>query len=811
MTRDRCLDIAVTGVSARFPGCADLDKWWAALLAGQVLTGPLDRRELLDAGVPQELLDDPHYVPVRGYLSDADRFDHTLFRVSPRDAEMMDPQHRLMLEAAWAALEDAASAPHGEGPNGGGPTTAVFASGSGSGYLRSMLANGPLDPQILDQALHGTEPDFIASLISYKLGLTGPAIGVQTACSSSLVGLHLAVQALLNGDCDQAVVVAAGIDFPQAGHLHVPGGIQSASGACRPFDESADGVVAGSGVACVVLRPLADALADGPPVYGVILGTAINNDGSAKAGYYAPSVGGQEAVIRAALGTADVDAGSIGYLEAHGTGTRVGDPIEWSAASAALRGLGARPGQVALGALKANVGHLDAASGLAGLIKVLRVLAEGVVPPVAGFTRLNPLLETDGSPLYVPTEAQPWTGPQPRRAGVSSFGVGGTNVHVVVEQAVVEQAVVEQAPAAVPAPRPAPGPARLVLVSAADPQALDRAAARLGEHLTGNPADLADVAFTLATGRAALPERLAVAARTGAEIGQRLASGTGLVRGRVPVGGPAPAVFVFPGQGAQRPGMALPFVAALPGFEAALQSCLDAFDGELSGRLRRALLDSAFPAQELDATELAQPALFAVGHAAATALAGLGVVPVALAGHSLGEITAACFAGVFDLPDAARFVAARGRAMQECPAGAMVALGCDEEAARQLVADAGLDLEVAAVNGPESCVVAGAPGAAEAFQSWLAGRVFSRRLRTSRAFHTALIEPAVPRLAAELAGLRLHRPALPFAANLTGRLVPAGAEIQPGLFAEQARRPVRFGAAMAAIAERFPGAVVVEA
>jgi phthiocerol/phenolphthiocerol synthesis type-I polyketide synthase E len=794
MTRDRSLDIAVTGVSGRFPGCADIDQFWTALTAGRVLTTRLARHELIQAGVPENLVDDPDYVPVRGYLADADRFDNTLFRVSPRDAELMDPQHRLMLETAWAALEDA-------GQFNDVPTTAVYASGSGSGYLRTMLTAGPMDPQTLDQALHGTEPDFIASLISYKLALTGPAVGVQTACSSSLVGLHMAIQALLNGDCDQAIVVAAGIDFPQAGHLAMPGGIQSAAGDCRPFDQNADGVVAGSGAAAVVLRRLADAIEDEP--YGVILGTAINNDGAAKAGYYAPSVVGQEAVIRAALNAADVDADSIGFLETHGTGTRVGDPIEWSAASAALGGLGAQPGQVAIGALKANVGHIDSASGLASLIKALLVVKEGVIPPVAGFTGLNPLLETDGSPLYVPTEVQPWTGPQPRRAGISSFGIGGTNAHVIIEQA--------PKPAT---PRHNTGP-ELVLLSAADPDALTRAANRLGDHLRDKDPDLTDVSYTLVAGRATLSERLAVSGRTSAEVAERLAKGD-VVRGRRPADGPAPAVFVFPGQGSQYPGMALPF-AALPGFDAALDRCLGAFarsasgiDPALASKLRCALLDPQFPAAKLATTELAQPALFAVEYAAATALTELGVTPVALVGHSLGEITAACMAGVLSLSDAARFVAARGQAMQACPPGAMLALGCDEATACEFIAESGAELELASINAPASCVVAGTGEAVEAFRDWLADRVFSKVLRTSHAFHSELIEPAIPILARALSTVDLDSPGIPFASNATGELIPAGALVQPDIFVDQARLPVRFAEAMAAVGTRFPDAVVVE-
>nr|APD71786.1 type I polyketide synthase 3 [Streptomyces sp.] len=797
MARDRSLDIAVTGISGRFPGASDLAEWWTSLTAGRVLTTRYDKQRLRAAGVSDDLIDDPDFVPVHGHLPDADRFENTLFRVSPREAEMMDPQHRLMLECAWAALEDAATSPLDTTLS-----TGVYASASGSGYLRSMLAGGGLNPLTLEDAVHGNEPDFLASLISYKLNLSGPALAVQTACSSSLVAVHLAVQALLNGECDQALVVAAGVAYPQAGHLHVPGGIHSASGSCRPFDEHADGVVAGSGVACVVLRRLADALGDGPEPYGVVLGTAVNNDGAAKAGYYAPSVGGQEAVIQAALEAAEADGDSIGYLETHGTGTRVGDPIEWSAASSALRSAGAGAGQVAVGALKANTGHLDNAAGLAGLIKALLVVREGVIPPVAGFTRLNPLLETEGSPLYVPTEAAPWSGPEPRRAGVSSFGVGGTNVHVVIERA----------PA--PAPRPeadgAPEAGHLVLLSAADGEALTRSAGRLGRHLADHGPQPADVSRTLATGRAVLAERLAVAAHTTAELASRLTTGAGTVRGSRPAQGPAPLILAFPGQGSQYPGMALPFAQALPGFAAALADCLDAFEPELAGLLARALSDPDFPESELAPTRLAQPALFAVEYATATALSGLGLPPAALVGHSLGEITAACVAGVLELPDAARFVTLRGRAMQDCPEGAMLAIGCGESAACELMTASGLDLELAAVNSPDGSVVAGTPAMVEAFDAWLAGRVHTHRLRTRRAFHSSLIEPAVATLAEELSRIAVHPSELPWATN-SGRLVLPGAEVAPGGFAEQARDTVRFAQALDALAEHFPGAVVVEA
>ncbi len=797
MSRDRSLDIAVTGIAARFPGAPDLADWWSAVLAGHVLTRRYERAELLTAGVDPRLVDDPDHVPVHGHLTDADRFENALFRVSPREAEMMDPQHRLMLETAWAALEDAGCAPRSAEL----PTTAVFATASSSGYLRSMVASGRLDPLTLEDALHGTEPDFMASLISYKLGLTGPAIAVQTACSSSLVAVHLAVQALLNGDCDQALVVGAGIAHPQSGHLHMPGGIHSATGDCRPFDAEADGVVSGSGVAAVVLCRYDDTREEtGPEPYGVILGTAVNNDGSAKAGYYAPSIDGQEAVIRAAVSVADIPASSLGYLEAHATGTRVGDPIEWAAASAAYAGLGARPATIAVGALKATTGHLDNAAGVASLIKTLLVVKEAVIPPVAGFKQLNPLLETEGSPLYVPTEATAWTGPSPRRAGVSSFGVGGTNAHVIIEQAPTR-------------PRQEPAATReaghLLLLSGLDPAAADRSAARLAAHLDRHAPALGDVAVTLATGRAELPARLAVTARDTAEAVRRLASGRNTVRGTA-AETPTPAVVLFPGQGAQRAGMALPLQAALPDFATVLEDCLAAFPPATAGELRRALLDPDFPAERLAATDLAQPALFAVEYAAARALRALGVTPVALAGHSLGEITAVAVAGGFDLVEAARLVSMRGRAMADCPPGAMLALECDETTALALVARAGRRLELASLNAPESCVLAGSEGEVEAFRSWLGHQVHATRLRTSHAFHSELIEPALPPLAAALDELVPRCTTVPIAANRTGDILPAGTVLGTEYYLGQARDTVRFAESLAALARRYPGAVAIE-
>ncbi|MFF3209728.1 type I polyketide synthase [Streptomyces sp. NPDC002886] len=807
--RDPSLDIAVTGMAGRFPGAPDIDSWWQALLRAEILTSRLSRERLRADGEPDAVLDDPDYVPVRGLLEDADRFDHELFGISPREAELMDPQHRLMLEAAWSALEDAGCDPLTETR-----VTGVYASASSSAYLRAMLTSGTLDAVGVEEALRANEPDYMATRIAYRLGLTGPAMSVLTACSSSLVAVHLAVQALLNGECEQAVVVAAAVDFPQTGHVHLPGGILSASGECRPFDASADGALAGSGVVAVVLRPAENALDDGDDPYGVIIATAVNNDGSAKAGYQAPSAAGQEAVIRSALAAADIGADTLGYLEAHATGTRVGDPIEWSAASGVLRGLGAAPGQIAVGAVKANIGHLDAASGLVSLIKTLMVVREGQIPPVAGFRSLNPLLETDGSPLYVPTRRLDWTGSGPRRAGVSSFGIGGTNAHVLVEEPPVRTSG--------PAPSTADGDhgdvggaSRVLVLSAATPEGLDLAARRLADRLpalASTPLD--DVAHTLAAGRARLPYRAAVTGRTREELAAELRTVAGrTVRAAAT---PPPLVLLLPGQGSQRPGMAAPFRDALPGFASALDGCLGHFEPALAARLREALFDPEFPPAELARTELAQPALFCVEYAAATALTGLGPAPVALAGHSLGELTAAALSGVLTLADATALVTLRGRAMQACPSGAMVSLAAGEAEAVGLLDrfaaenGLGLHLELAAVNTSESTVLAGPADAVDAFVAWTGDAVSVRRLHTSHAFHTSMIDPAVRELGQAVAGLPLGRPRTAYLSNVSGRLVPAGGVVESGSFAEQARSAVRFADGLAAIARAHPDTVAVE-
>jgi len=796
MIRDSSKDIAVIGASFRFPGPRELDDWWNSILKGDVLTTRLSKEELIELGVPEFLTNDPEYIPVRGYLSDADRFDNKVFRVSHRDAEMMDPQHRLMLEASWCALEDA-----GYGKSENRPVTAVFASGSGSGYARTILSQGSLEPDLLEQVIHGTEPDFIASLISYKLNLTGPAVAIQTACSSSLVGLHLACQALNNGDCDQALVVAAGIAFPQGGYLHIPGGINSGTGICRPFDEKADGVVEGSGVACVVLRRLVDLPADVAELHGIILGTAINNDGDAKAGYFAPSISGQISVIQNALRNAKVDASSIGYLETHGTGTHIGDPIEWTATSEAYKELGAQKGQIAIGALKANIGHLDATSGLASLIKTMKVLKEGKIPPLANFNALNPFMEADNSPLCIQNGKEHlWPTKGLRRAAISAFGIGGTNAHIIVEQP----------PQAEHKEPKSEGCLQLIQLSAGDPEALNRSAKRLSDHLIKHNPNLKDVAYTLINGRSDMSERLVVCGRTSEEIARKLNENQNVYRSQAPINGQNPAVFLFTGQGSQHSGMAAPFAKTLPGFSDNLKTCLEHFEAGLSDTLTRALLDDSFPEEEINQTEIAQPALFTMEYAIAKSLISIGIRPAAVAGHSLGEIIAAYFAGVFSLEDAVKFVVERGKSMQSCPEGAMLAVNISNSELTELLQKSYLDLCITAINTPGSCVVAGKKEDVKAFKSILDKSIRSTILKTNRAFHSPLIVPALGALKNTLSKINLQPIKIPIALNVTGELYNKDHILPSEYFLDQACKPVNFSDSLQTIRDSFHEPIFIE-
>jgi acyl transferase domain-containing protein len=794
--------IAVVGMAARFPGARNVEELWRNLEEGVESIAFFAPEELEPGALTGTMMQDPalraQWVAAAPLLDDVDRFDAHFFGLNPREAELMDPQHRLFLECAWEALEHAGW----DAERFAGRIGVYGGSGSSTYFLSHVLPSARgREAEVLSLAL-ASDKDFLATRVSYKLGLTGPSVNVQSACSTSLVAVHLACRSLLAGECDMALAGGVSIRVPQKqGHLHRPGGILSADGHCRAFDASADGTIFGSGVGTVVLKRLSDALAAGDTVHAIVRGSAINNDGAARAGYTAPGEDGQARVVADALAAAGVSPDTLGYVETHGTATALGDMIEVRALTRAFRTGTARRGYCALGSVKTNFGHLDAAAGIAGLIKTVLALARKKLPPSLHFETPNPRLELETSPFYVNARLAEWPGGDgPRRAGVSSFGMGGTNAHVVLEEA----------PPAPPAP-----PARatrtpeLLVLSAKTESALDAATDRLAAHLRTHPElDLADVAATSQLGRRVFGRRRALVCT---DVADALAAlGTRdrrrLLDGHRPEDAPRVA-FMFPGQGAQRPNMGRGLYETEPVFRAHLDASAEILRPHLGLDLRAVLYPppgaEAEAAARLDQTWLTQPALFAVEHALAELWMSWGVAPDVMIGHSVGEYVAACLAGVFRLEDALALVAARGRMIQQLPAGAMLAVRLDEEAVRP---DLDADLALASVNGPGMCVVSGPEDALARLEARLAGRrVASRRLHASHAFHSAMMEPIVGAFTEVVAGAAPAAPRRAWISNLTGAPVTAEEATDPAYWARHLRHTVRFGDGIRALLG-LPGA-----
>ncbi|MDB4950210.1 MAG: polyketide synthase [Gemmatimonadetes bacterium] len=810
-------EVAIVGLAGRFPGADTLDGLWSNLRGGVESVTFFTDEEVLAAGVPAELVANPAYVKGMACLHDVERFDAAFFGYAPREAEALDPAHRLFLECAWEALETA-----GIDPARAGGAVGVYAGVGESHYFNHALRDNPAVLAALGEAgaSLASSKDFFATRAAYKLDLRGPALSVQTGCSAGLVAVHLAVQALLGRECDVALAGGATVQVPQqAGYLYAPGGIMSPDGHCRSYDARSAGTQVGSGVAVVCLKRLGDALRDGDPVRAVIRGSAINNDGAAKVAFTAPSVEGQAAVIGEALSVAGVRADTIRFVEGHGSGTDLGDPIEVEALTEAFRAHTDARGFCALGSVKSNLGHLDAAAGTAGLVKTVLALENREIPPTANFTAPNPAIDFASSPFYVSAKAEPWErNGAPRRAGVSSFGIGGTNAHVVVEEA---------------PERAASDPRRdrhLLLLSARTPAALDAATTRLADHLRAHPGQpLADVAWTLQAGRHQFAHRRALAVREGEDAAALLEARH---PDRVPTGsvgeGHRSAAFMFPGVGDQYPQMARGLYDAEPVFRAEVDRCAEILRPHLGLDLRDVLFPGDAPsaegpgtdlrrmlakpvpspeAERLNRTELAQPAVFVVEYALARLWMSLGVEPEALIGHSLGEYAAACMAGVFELEDALALVAARARMVGALPAGAMLAVPLSaDEVAPYLAAG----VSVATINAPGMCAVAGSAGAVEAFRARVqADGHVARPLAAGHAFHSPAMEPLVAPVEALVARMRLRAPAIPMLSNVTGTWLTAAEATDPRYWARHLRAPVRFSEGVAELL-REPGRVLLE-
>lgn len=782
-------DVAIVGMSGRFPGAKNVDELWQNLCDGVECISFFSRQELEESGIDPALLDNPSYVRVKGVLENADLFDASFFGYSPREAQIMDLQQRIFLECAWEALENAGY----DSDRYAGRIGVYGGAGWNTYLLLNLFANRDLVETVgdLQTFCHGNDKDYLTSRVSYKLNLTGPSINVQTACSTSLVAVCVAYQSLLNGECDMALAGGVFVTVPlKAGYLYFEGGILSPDGHCRAFDAKAGGTVFGDGVGIVVLKRLADALADGDHIYAVIKGSAVNNDGSSKVSYTAPSVDGQAKVISEAIAMAGIDAETITYVETHGTGTSMGDLIELAGLVQAFGGSRKAKASCAIGSVKTNIGHLDAAAGVAGAIKTALALKHKRLPPSLNFEQPNPRANLENSPFYVNTELTDWkAGETPRRAVVSSFGVGGTNANVVFEEA--------------PALEQSSGsfrPFQLLMLSAKTDTALEAASAGLAEHLRRHPeTNLVDAAYTLQVGRKRFNHRRAIVCQgTGDAITLLESPDPKRVFSSKQEPGYRPVVFMFSGQGAQYVNMGFDLYCTERIFREQIDRCAEFLKPLLGLDLREVLYprdDWALEAESLlNQTAITQPVIFVIEYALSRLWKEWGVTPQAVIGHSIGEFAAACLADVFCLEEALSLVAARGRLMQSLPAGAMLAVPLPETDVKAFL---GPQISMAAVNGPGLCVVSGISEAIDALEKQLATQgTECRRLHTSHAFHSTMMEPIIQQFAERARTVSFRPPQIPYLSSVTGGWITAAEVTNPDYWVRNLRETVRFGDAV---------------
>jgi phthiocerol/phenolphthiocerol synthesis type-I polyketide synthase E len=791
--------IAVVGMACRLPGARDIEEYWRVLAAGQETVSFFSEEQLRAAGVSEKDIADPDYVPAAPLMPDVDQFDADLFGMTAAEARLCDPQIRVLIEMCHAALENA-----GYDPFGMADSVGVYGTVGMNGYLRQSREANPellsgsaaMLPYILNL------PDYAATQVSYKLDLRGPSMTVLTACSSSLVAVHLAAQALRAGDCDAALAGGAVVELPLGhGHRRTPGGVLTADGHCRPFDSSASGTLFGSGAGVVVLKRLDDAIAAGDCIRAVIRGSAASNDGAAKVSYSAPSVSGQAETVAEAMGLAGVHPTEVDYVEAHATGTALGDPIEVRALADAYVTLAGRPvptGGTAIGSVKSNIGHMNAVAGVAGLIKTVLMLEREALVPSIGVTELNPRLELDRSPFAVVTELRPWPrrDDRPRVAGVSSLGVGGTNVHVVL----TEGPPVDRGSEPVESPR-------VVLWSARGEPAVRQLEQNLARYFgTCGTADFADAAATLQHGRTPHPVRRAAICLSPGDLVAALGDPARQIRGRArPDVGVA---FLFPGQGSHRSRMAIGLYGSVRAFSIAMDECLELFEDAGIGLLGAWRGDN-HGRDFADDPRIMQPLLFSVEYALAAMWRDWGIEPAALLGHSLGELTAATVAGVFDLPDAATLVAARGATMAAHPvAGGMLAVRAGMDEIGDLVAE---PVAVAAINAAAQTVLAGPGPDLDRVAADLGSAGFSaRRLEVSHAFHHPDWRRSADQLAAACAAITPRAPRIPLYSAMTGGRVTESQAADIRFWTGQMAQPVRFASALDALLAESGHRLLVE-
>lgn len=775
------LSVAIVGMSCRLPGAESIDEYWNNLLSGTESVRRFSDEELLQFGVSPAKVANAAYIPFGARLAGHDLFASDFFGYSPRESELMDPQHRILLECTWEALENA-----GYPPQSIKVPTAVFTSTSLSTYL-IFNVHPSLQAEQDDeyfQSMIGCDKDFAATRISYKLNLSGPSMAVQTGCSSSLVGVHLAVQSLLTYQCDLAIVGGASIGVQQrTGYQYQVGGILSADGHNRAFDASSSGTIFGEGAGVVVLKRYEDAVTERDGIFAVIRGSAVNNDGRSKIGFTAPSIDGQALVISQALDVAGLEADDISYVEAHGTATELGDPAEVAALTKAFRMTTQRKGFCGLGSVKSSIGHLDAAAGIAGLIKTSLMLKHGMLVRSVNYSSPNPAIEFEESPFYVVSKETEWTGTDLLRAGVSSFGIGGTNAHVVLEQ--YKECIAS----------PSMRSHEVLCVSAKTEAELTLAREHLCTHLKRMDAEIfPNVGYTLHIGREEFPFRSSLVCTTRSDaIGALSVSDhKRVITGRTEIG--KKVTFMFPGGGTQYPGMGRDLYETQYEFRRDIDVCLGLLYRIAGLDIRALLYEGQVPSEiqsvQLRKASIALPSIFITEYAMARMLISRGLRPDYLIGHSLGEYAAACLAGIFSLEDAISLVVTRGRLLERLPAGAMLSIDLPETELKRIM---GSDLSLAAVNAPNQCVVSGPVHLIERMASSLAEKgVDSSRLHLDIAAHSSLVDPILEEFGMLLKSLTLRRPMMPMMSNLTGEWITDEDAQSPQYWMKQLRETVRF-------------------
>jgi len=813
MDRDALDGIAIIGMAGRFPQAPNLQRFWENLCQGIESISFFSDEELEQAGVSPALLRHPNYVKAKAVLDDADLFDAGFFGFSPREAELTDPQIRIFLECAWEVLESA-----GWNPEKFPGMIGVYAGMSLSSYIWQIAFDESVQDSVnsIRILMGGAEKDHLATTISYRLDLHGPSFNLQTACSTSLAAVHAASRAVMTYECDMALAGAVSIGAPQrSGYLYEPGGILSADGHCRSFDAEASGSVAGEGIGVVLLKRLEDAIAAGDTVYAVIKGSAVNNDGRRKVGFTAPAIEGQAEAIAMALAAADAECDSIGYIEAHGSATAIGDPIEIAALNQVYGQAPIKPASIPVGSVKSNIGHLNAASGVAGLIKTVLAIRHGQIPPSLHFRQPNPKIPFKRSPFRVNHTLSSWPeSNKPRRAGVSSFGIGGTNVHMILQEA----------PAAKPSDPARPW--QLAVISARTRPALEQATDRLATHVRENPdLNLADVAFTLQEGRKAFGHRRMAVCRDSSDAAELLHSRTpSRVFTAVASSGQRPVAFLLPGLGDQYLDMGRGLYESEPEFKKQVDRCSDFLQPLMGADLRKIMYpnpavrqqhdvrteervnfrnlvartredSSSSTAQEIHRTLWAQPALFVIEYALAKLWMSWGVVPESMLGYSVGEYAAACLAGVISLEDSLRMLAVRARMIEDLAPGAMLAIAASEEDIRPLLTP---EISIAGINGSSLCVVAATPEAIDALQYRLAeeGELVCRRLLATHAFHSPLMKPIAEELNRLARTIRLSPPKIRYISNVTGRWITDSEATDANYWARHLVQPVQFAAGL---------------